>query len=483
MSGIKAKDDTSTSSGFSFVSGNEVECQSVGGKSGLTAPLSKMDLKRNTAAEEPAGAGAAKKSTTGIDTNSTASSFVLVEHETTKDDSSGSRWSLVDSSRNEESSAKKQKRESSSNSKGTLDCPLCTFRNSINRTICGMCDAALVANPNLSDDEQLAAYLQQQEGGIPPAQENVYPPLHPGQSQVLLQRSRILANDILAVIQLFQELENENENPPNSIHKKGTDTSAPLHRHPVLPLPQDNFTSFLSHFLEYYYEHQSTTGKNYIIKLCYCVTPNEEASTIQQKGFGCNRRFAATPEAAVASYQCHNLQYEHGWNSTHRHNKRQQNRQTGLNGIVQRILEQQLRTEADESAAAIDSNSTSIPANCTAWMVAIPGWQDDANKSTRDFQVAVRSDNKVSAAMIYHRDQSLPLASFPAEMIHQNGAGIGRLYNRLYKILNESFAGCLPITIQGAASPIKTTTPLAAGLPSSGWASIKRSDRALPKWR
>lgn len=457
-------DETSSSSGFSLISRNEAES-----KCGLTDPLSNLNFK--PVAQKPARFPASAKSTT----SSEASSFLLVKSgKRRKGDTSGSgSWFKVDDVGSSGSLAnKKQKTDTSTttsdvNSKN-IACPRCTFKNSILRQVCGMCDAALTCNPSLNDDEQLARYLQLQEAGgenYVPREENVYPPARPGQSQALLQQCRILANDILAAIQLCQE-----ESKTATPNKKRT----PLVH--VSPIPQDHLTSMLSRFLEYQSGESSTSkGK---VHLCYCITHIYEAPMIQQRGFGENMRFSATPEGAVASFEFDDIP-----KYTHIHERQQQQRNTptygrerarhreSLDDIVRWVKEQDV-------ALQVESLGNILEPNTTAWLVAVPASSSSRGANNKDFRAAVNRNGNIRPAMVYYRDQALPLVSFPAEMIYQDSIG-KQLYHSLQKVCQESLAGCF----QAAATTKAAMLP--AGTPSPGWSSIKRKDRAffLPKFR
>lgn len=419
MSDNPQDDITCSSSSFSMLSRRELQALSSNGNSELTAPLSKLDLTTNV-----------------VILPDVEDKPVTKAHETIDDNS----WAMVDSS------AQKQK---NSNTAGIV-CPKCTLLSS------------------RDDDKKLAAFLQEQEGGElydnAAGQENNVLHLRPGPSEVLFQHARILANDILAAIQL--EVESELDKPPQlgkGAHLKNN----------LCPLPADNFTTLVSHFMDHYYFHPATTeesNERKQIELCYCVTHDRETTMIQHRGFGSSRAFASTPDGALALFEFDNLpEYKKALSDSEiQNNLRKRERKPRIHDRLQRMCERR-RVVA-----------TTIQPNTTAWIVLVSSPLDDDEEP--DFQAAVRTANneEIQPSMIFHRSHSLPLVSFPVEMIHQDSL-TGSLSKTLSNLCRESFGGFLPTTKE--FSTVEVTGSIPGGTHSPGWSSIKQSDRILPKLR
>ena len=166
-------------------------------------------------------------------------------------------------------------------------CKLCSFLNKDCDTFCKGCDLPLVANPSLTADEKLAAYLQKQE------EEEAFLDLLRkekkrdwlGQQPVLF-RAQTLANDILTVVKCCQLTMPY----AKTVEAERTGFSA---------LPQANLAVLASRFIDYVDEFGGQMYDSYQIKLCYCYTSKDACrmQQIRQDGFGPNFKFGSVPEA------------------------------------------------------------------------------------------------------------------------------------------------------------------------------------------
>ena len=283
-------------------------------------------------------------------------------------------------------------------------CQKCSFLNSVDHNICQGCFVALVANPNMTVDEQLAFYLQQQEEEQAfkdtLAVQNKRKEMHT--KEPLLFRAQTLAQDLHTAIKAC---------------KKSYDASM----YKLQAIPEGSLAILASRFIdciEEKYRHPSKAsfdpkdGDILPVKVTYCFSGDEpwRLTQMRQDGFPPNTRFGETPEAATIAFRSpHNGQYL-----------------KPASAVAPKEHKQRLDAirEASEEPANISSekdqnNAKAEPPARLCWVVLIVVAHGGSDFGSQQSVPVTGLGNPT--ASVYSRNQScqsLPLVSFDANMIH-----------------------------------------------------------------
>lgn len=284
-------------------------------------------------------------------------------------------------------------------------CKRCSFLNKRCDNICKGCDAALVANPMLSADEQLARHLQQQE------EQEAFKDIVCEErkrtslgKQPLLFRAQTLADDIVAVAESYQMPHN---------HKKVEGEKKASMRFQTLPAA--SLAILASRFIDYF-DELSPPKK---IDVCFCYTDDKPGrmTQIRQDGFGPNSKFGSDAEGAFEAF------------------KRKHRTRYLATVIESEPDDQRVNDEGPTIITSPPKAESWVPPNTKGW-IAVVVQQERNEKHNSSFP----SKAKSAHSWIYSRTkslESLPLVLFDAKLIH-DGAVAG-LVKGLHRALTDFF--------------------------------------------
>lgn len=261
-------------------------------------------------------------------------------------------------------------------------CKLCSFLNDRNASICLGCNMALVPNPCMDCDKEVAHHLQNKVEEYARAQ----------QRQLNLKRASLASASLFVRSQcLVDDIE--------SVHRSAMDFSR---QGGICSLPLPALRLLTSRFLD---AIRSPTDPNELpFTLCYCFTQVNNVNTIFRDGFGSMSFFGSTPEVASWVYRARN--------------------KNATLGTISEDYEEE------------NSNTISqiVPKNATGWIVAIV--KDVSVRTTRFFTGTPGQKAHLYQYQCHSTSQALPLAySLDASVLYDDIAR--RLVDKLTGALQE----------------------------------------------